>query len=218
MTTCVFSHKAIVCSQKATVFIHKTRRDHATSHDHREESFFSDWPCAYVAAAAAGGAGSGALPFIMQAQQQSNWCWSAVTTSVSHFFDSTSSWTQCSLASAEIALACCGVGSIPGGCNVPWYLDRALQQTNNYDKVTVGPAAFADVETEVDSGRPLGVRIGWFGGGGHFVSITGYSSSATNQFVTVDDPIYGHPTLPYGTLCTSYQGSGSWTHSYWTQP
>jgi hypothetical protein len=110
------------------------------------------------------------------------------------------------------------VGSNAGGCNVPWYLDRALQRTNNYDRIAAGAAAFNDVETEINSGRPLGVRIGWSGGGGHFVSITGYSSSAATDYVTVDDPIYGHSTLPYSTFCTNYQGSGSWTHSYWLQP
>jgi hypothetical protein len=175
-------------------------------------------PAPAVAAAAPGGAGSGALPFVMQAQLQSNWCWSAVTTSVSHFFNGGSAWTQCSLASTELGLACCPVGSNPGGCNVPWYLDRALQQTNNFNRIVAGAAAFTDVETEINSTRPLGVRIAWLGGGGHFVSITGYSSSAATDYVTVDDPIYGHSTLLYSALCTNYQGNGSWTHSYWTQP
>ena len=31
------------------------------------------------------------------------------------------------------------------------------------------------------------------------------------------DPIYGKSDLTYTTLETAYQGSGTWTHSYYTQ-
>ena len=34
----------------------------------------------------------------------------------------------------------------------------------------------------------------------------------------VDDPIYGHSVLSYNTLANDYQGSGSWTNSYYTKP
>ena len=40
-----------------------------------------------------GGAGSsGSIPFAMQFQQQDNWCWAAVSTSVSKFFAGASAW------------------------------------------------------------------------------------------------------------------------------
>jgi hypothetical protein len=38
----------------------------------------------------------------MQYQQMSNWCWIAVATSISHYYDPASTWTQCSLTTAQL--------------------------------------------------------------------------------------------------------------------
>jgi hypothetical protein len=72
------------------------------------------------------------------------------------------------------------------------------------------------VRTEIDGGRPLGVRIGWSGGGGHFVIVEGYKP-CPEQRVAIDDPWYGASDLTYNAFVSSYQGTGSWTHSYTTE-
>jgi len=115
---------------------------------------------------------------------------------------------------------CCQSGST-AQCDQPWYLDRALNRTGNLNKVSWGAASFAQVVAEIKQNRALGVRIGWAGGGGHFVTVTGYDDSdPANQLVYVADPDPG--TAPawvaYTTLVNSYKGSGSWTHSFHTQP
>ena len=38
----------------------------------------------------------------MQYQQMSNWCWIAVSTSISHYYNPASTWTQCSLTTAQL--------------------------------------------------------------------------------------------------------------------
>src|SRR5262249_52700326 len=58
-----------------------------------------------AAAAPPGGAaavapGADAMPFLMQIQLQDNWCWAATATSVSHFYNSASAWSQIALAKA----------------------------------------------------------------------------------------------------------------------
>src|SRR3954468_1677960 len=106
------------------------------------------------------------LAFTMQAQTQSNWCWAANSTSVSHFYWPLSPWTQCGVAGAELSRTDCCNSPVPQPCNVPWYLDRALTRTQNFVSVT-GPVSFSTVRAEIDAGRPVGVRIGWAGGGGH---------------------------------------------------
>jgi hypothetical protein len=68
------------------------------------------------------------LPFNMEAQTQTNWCWAATAKSVSHYFFKRSPWTQCKVASAELGLTCC-VSPVPSACNVSWFLDRALTRT-----------------------------------------------------------------------------------------
>jgi hypothetical protein len=48
--------------------------------------------------------------------------------------------------------------------------------------------------------------------------IDGYTPGVAGDPVSVKDPIYGTSVLPYNTFATSYQGAGSWTHSYLTKP
>lgn len=153
------------------------------------------------------------LPFTMQAQTQSNWCWAATAVSVSRYFWRWSTWTQCRVANAELALnGCCG-SPVPSPCNVPWYLDRSLTRTQNFVSIT-GAVGFEQVRAEINAGRPVGARIGWSGGGGHFMVIYGYSMIGGGEFLDIDDPIYGKSHIPVSEFATSYQGSGSWTHTY----
>lgn len=157
------------------------------------------------------------LAFSMQAQTESNWCWAATATSVSHFYWLWSNWTQCRVANGELGHSDCCNSSVPSACNVPWYLDRALTRTDNFVSMTAGQAGFAQVRAEIDAGRPVGARIGWSGGGGHFMVIYGYSLVAGVEYVDIDDPIYGKSHLTVADFAGNYQGSGSWTHTYFTK-
>lgn len=153
------------------------------------------------------------LAFSMQRQQKNNWCWTAVATSVALFRDAGSGWTQCLLANQELGQAnCCS----PGACDTDWYLNRALTRTGNLRSFSSGAEALPSVQVEIDNDLPLGVRIQWRGGGGHFVTITGYD--ATNNLVTVCDPLEDAPVvLDYDAFVSNYDGLGSWSHSYFTQ-
>ena len=156
------------------------------------------------------------LAFQMQHQQQSNWCWAATSTSVALFYDPSSTWTQCAVADGELGRTdCCGVGA-SGPCNVYGFLDSSLSRVGHLDHMESNIAPFQSVDNEIDGGRPIGIRVAWSGGGAHFLTIIGYLEDATN-YVAVDDPIYGKSDLTYDTLKTSYQGSGSWTHTYYTK-
>ena len=78
---------------------------------------------------------------------------------------------------------------------------------------------FTDLRTELDNGRPLGVRIGWSGGGGHFNVVSCYTWNLLRRgrTIQIEDPWYGTSVWDYDTFRTAYQGSGSWTHSYRTK-
>ena len=156
------------------------------------------------------------LSFNMEAQTQTNWCWAATATSVSHFYWFWSTWAQCKVANGELGRSdCCG-SSVPSPCNVPWYLDKALTRTNNFVSI-MGQATFQEVREEIDAGRPVGARIGWNGGGGHFMAIYGYSTVAGVEYFDIDDPIYGKSHLTVSDFASNYQGSGTWTHTYFTK-
>ena len=155
------------------------------------------------------------LIFTMQAQQQSNWCWAAVSTSVSHFYDSTSSWTQCEVANTQLGRTdCCGAGA-SGACNVYGYLDQGLQEVGHFDHLQNGTVTFQVLRNEIVASRPLGIRVAWSGGGAHFIAAIG---AEEGDLVLVGDPGSGANSLvDYATLETSYSGSGTWTHSYFTK-
>ena len=159
---------------------------------------------------------SKSLGFDMQLQTQSNWCWAATATSVSHYYWWFSPWVQCTVANAELGRNDACNNPVPAGANVPWYLDKALTRTNNFVSIT-GAATFQQVRNEIDAGRPVGARIGWNGGGGHFMVIYGYSLIAGTTYFDIDDPIYGKSHLTVSAFSGNYQGSGTWTHAYITK-
>jgi hypothetical protein len=160
------------------------------------------------------------LGLTMQLQQQSEWCWAAVATSVARFFDAASTWTQCAVVDAELGLTTCCTNGASAACNQPWFLDRALTRVNHFDHWNGGAATRTQVVDEIEGGRPLGVRVGWSGGGGHFLVIDGYDEDAEENdanIVEVRDPFYGTSRLSYDDLLSRYESSGSWTDSYWTK-
>jgi Papain-like cysteine protease AvrRpt2 len=156
------------------------------------------------------------LPFNIEFQTQSNWCWAATSNSVSHYYSYLSPWTQCSIASSELGQTCCNT-PVPSPCNVPWYLDRALQRTNNFVSISSGNLSWNQVKAQLQAGLVVGVRIGWSGGGGHFMIIHGVSKIFNIEYLHIDDPIYGKSVLTYSQFATNYQGSGTWTHYYLTK-
>ena len=153
----------------------------------------------------------------MEAQLKSNWCWAATADSVSHFYAKfLNPWSQCKIASHEQGLSCCNTPT-PSGCNVAWYLDKALDCTHNYVSMSSGTMTWDAVKAEIDKGLVVGTRIGWNGGGGHFMAIHGVSRIGLTHYFHIDDPIYGKSVLTVDQFSNNYQGSGSWTHSYITK-
>ncbi|HEX5928716.1 MAG TPA: papain-like cysteine protease family protein [Solirubrobacterales bacterium] len=156
------------------------------------------------------------LEFIIQGQEQTQWCWSAVAVSVAEFYEP-GGWTQCQMVCDELEQSsCCEDGSTEE-CNQPWYLDQALERAGVFNGMEgVPPAGIAPIPSEISSGHLFCARIEWSGGGGHFVVIDGYTEDETR--LAIEDPWYGASDLTAETFRGAYQGNGSWTHSYLTSP
>lgn len=166
--------------------------------------------------------GSGrTLPFLMETQEHSNWCWSAVAVSVARFYPPFATIAQCTLASLELNTDVCCTN--PELCDVQHTLETSLQQVGHFNDMVFDPLEFAATETEINGERPLGCRIGWFGGGGggHFVVIHGTSrdtsSGSLKQWVAVADPKFGPSDYLIEDFTNAYRQEGAWTHSYLTQ-
>jgi hypothetical protein len=171
--------------------------------------------------------GSGrCVGLVVEHQQQSNWCWAAVSNSVVHFYHPGSSWTECTIVNAELGRSdCCSSGS-SSNCNQPWFLDKALTRVGSLQSAGAGTLSFATVNSLIGGGTPPCARQGWSGGGGHFMAIVcAYEgiiglilgSGSTAKRLKISDPIYGDSIIDYSTFVSGYQGSGTWTHSYRTK-
>jgi hypothetical protein len=155
------------------------------------------------------------LPFAMQQQEQSNWCWAAVGASVDQYYNPLGDPRQCTIATNQIGKQCCTT-PVPADCNIYGFCDQALQQRGHHASTAGGSAAMAQVKTEIDAGRPLALRIAWNGGGAHFVVISGYQTD--DAHIAVDDPgSASHNLVDYSAFPGSYGGGGTWTDTFYTQ-
>ena len=172
-----------------------------------------------AAAAPTGGAGHSSGPlagFAMQVQQQTEWCWAAVSASVANFFGSLT-WTQCKVAAGELGLNCCGSDG-PQGCNQPWTLHQPLSRVGHFNRMSSASTSFIDSQNEINAGRPLCCRIAWARGNAHFVALGGCSTAPDGtEYVDSYDPFYGLVQKTYADFVSAYLTVGdSWTHSYFT--
>lgn len=156
------------------------------------------------------------LEFAMQSQAQTQWCWAAVSVSVADFYEGTGNWTQCRMVNEELEQESCCEDGESEACNQPWFLDRALERAGAFAGMEEVPSeGIEPIPGEIGAGRAFCARIGWSGGGGHFVVIDGYTLDNAN--LAIEDPIFGASDLPAATFRSAYQGTGSWTDSYLTQ-
>jgi hypothetical protein len=181
------------------------------------------------------------LDLVMQQQDQCNWCWAAVASSVSTFMSPQSPMTQCQVASVYWGTpgdGCCNDGHTIGGCdkndcNRTAYLENALyvvkhlrRSQSNQPNPAPGIPSQSMVIQEIDAQRPIGGKIQWSDGQpqAHFVLITGYELQGSIFVVHVCDPEKPDGTIPSdfpldGLAAGGYQGlqgSGSWIESYFT--
>jgi hypothetical protein len=157
------------------------------------------------------------LNFTMQHQLQDNWCWAATSASTSLFYDHSTPWTQCKVANSALTRNDCCLNLNPNPCDVPWYLDKALSVTGNFASYLPNALSINDISTQIDAGTVIGVRVGWSNGDGHFVVIYGYDASNPDPFVYIADPIYPTSYLELSTFTSEYQGTGTWTDTYYTK-
>jgi len=162
------------------------------------------------------------IPFSMQPQAKLQWCWAAVSVSVSKFYDAQSQWTQCQLVSEEFQPNDCCSNTGSAACNVPWYLEFGLSRVGHLSNKLESTISFGDVGSELDGERPLCCLIVWPDGTGHFVVLNGYATdfgaTPPAELVSVQDPKYGQSDYHFLKFLVSYRKVGTWTFTYFTQP
>jgi hypothetical protein len=165
------------------------------------------------------------MTFYTEMQEQSRWCWAAVSKNVSFFFEADSSWTQCKIVNTCFVniigeTNCC---DDPGNiaCNRPGSLSQALSTTGSLLSFNEGPPPLDVIREQISAGRPVGVMINWSGNGAHFITVTGVGPAglggAASTFVEVEDTLNDYIYIAYGEMTTSYRGNGTASHYYLTE-
>jgi len=157
-------------------------------------------------------AGRASLDLAMQQQEQTLWCWAAVSASIKRYYDASASVLQCEQASSQTnGWSCC---TDPGPCNHDGYLRTALEHVGVFRSLFEGLVPFATILEEIGARHPVCCRIEWPDKTGHFVSVDGYEG----RTLFIKDPWYGPSRVPYDEFTTRYLGRGRWTHTYLTKP
>jgi len=89
--------------------------------------------------------------------------------------------------------------------------DRVLKKLR---RVQGGPLSFPETLAEIQQGLPIGVRIGWFEGGGHFVVIRGCREGAGVQLLSIADPWFVDSIQYFEDFTSGYLGRGEWTDTF----
>jgi hypothetical protein len=152
----------------------------------------------------------------LQQQEQTNWCWAAVTVTVFDFYRNGAGSPQCPVADLELGRQdCCPLNP---QCNEVATLDLPLRRNGNFRDLQDSPATFPDVITEITNRRPLGCRVEWFQGGSHFLLVNGFADHPSGmKTIEIADTFYGPSTQNFDTFPADYQLRGTWTHTYFTK-
>lgn len=155
--------------------------------------------------------------FTMQAQDVTQWCWAAVSSSTSFFFNSSSPWTQCKIVDKNFSRNDCCSNKDSSGCNIAYRLDLGLTTTGNYSNAKPGSLTLLDLKDEIKNKRPMHVFLS--GGAGHFVAITGYSTNSNKETrYRVQDPANGTSDVLFEDLRDgNYDGHGGMAWFYFTK-
>lgn len=166
------------------------------------------------------------MRFELERQKRGNWCWAAVSNSLLSFFDAANERTQCDIVKEcfgltkgyEMDVDCCQ-HTRHKECNRTFKLVDALDILGVASMRCNYPLSLDEIRHQINQGVPVGVRIGWRGGGGHFVVITAVGPPAPQgdnfTWLRVADPKDPAASyITYRTLKQRYKGEGEWTHSY----
>ena len=165
------------------------------------------------------------LPLYIEEQHKTNWCWAATALSIIEYFDPMSRTMQ-----KDIVKTIFGDETTNRGNRAENYLNRSTNLIENIyynknsrdvaDKNFVTNADktldFDFLRTEIDNGKPIGMSVGWQGGGGHAIVLSGIEPK-TNKLI-INDPWSGLVFISYEDFINDrYSSTGHWRRAFTTQ-
>jgi hypothetical protein len=168
------------------------------------------------------------LPYHIEPQEQSAWCWAAVAASTVRYYDPGNKALTIQCKVADLCLdkkvlpphvdTCCGA---PWDSNLLFELEKALDKVGTNGGRVKSPMAFDDVVAAIDRGHPVAVGVTWQASlARHFAVIRGYCVTDNRRFFAIADP-WDFGTMNYhdaDEFLKNYLGHRStWDESYLTK-
>lgn len=177
------------------------------------------------------------LPFYLEEQEMDNWCWAATSLSVAKYYNASYQDTQCQLVTRVFQdplasryypgdgpkkpltkdQSCCNDKNLG---NYTYYITAVAEKLNLRESWSKSMLTITQILEKLMGGQPIIVRIGWDGGGGHFVVLSGQYSDKSDKgevqdWVVINDPWSGMSFMRMAgdSFSTKYHGSGTWTHT-----
>jgi len=171
---------------------------------------------------------SKSLDFVLKPQECTQWCWAAVTSAIGAFYKDANCPDQCGVASKVLNIGrdCCSECDCKADpfdpCNQPKNIARALDEYDHDggdgpDGVTL---SFAQVQAEINAGRPIAVNVLLHdtAATNHAIVIYGYQDDGK---LNIADPM--HPDTQISALLpelmagTSSDFDGTWKGAFRTK-
>lgn len=160
----------------------------------------------------------------LQKQILQNWCWAAVTSTVSFYYnDNEQGWKQPALAARLLKSSCGSItgvnaGEAPDVCNQQVDIVSALSLSGNLAGQLGRPLTMDEIISQINRSFPVCCQIRWPGfDGSHFVLLYGYNDSDTRLVIGDPDPERGGVFLvSYGELARDYREGGEWVRTIGT--
>ncbi len=161
------------------------------------------------------------LPVQSQKQILTFWCWAAVTSSVSYYYNNNESgFQQAELAGNLLQDVCSTINqqnadSAPDDCNKPIDIVRSLSFSGNFGGQISRALTMDEIISQINAGYPICCQMLWDGfDNSHFVLLFGYEGNSLVIGDPDDDKIVH---LPYTEFAFDYRSGGKWKRTIGTQ-
>ena len=155
----------------------------------------------------------------LERQQMGHWCWAAIGQCLGEFYFGKR------LLQRDLAVKTIGIHEnqespksfMPEYYNQDQTLDRVLSLVGCYNRWTAGKPSFGQIQHEIMLGQPICARLQWYGGGAHYVIVSGFR--AHDNSLLIEDPQTGMHNEAFNFFPGEYRTYGAiWTETYWTKP
>lgn len=151
------------------------------------------------------------LDFTIQQQQQTHWCWAAVVSSILQYYNPAYP-SQQEIVTRVLRIQGAGYSRYFNSAGV---IDKPLHIYRLLNKKVKGQVTLNNIVQQLTNHCPVGIRIGWQEGGGHFAVIYGCKTENGHSTLYIADPLHGTILLSYTDFKKEYAHSGYWTHTYY---